>query len=143
MSQPMPRKSNRLDNAVMENFFGHLQEEMFLHHEFTGTEGLLAEHGDYIRWYNHDRISLTPECLGTKVYRPRHSLRSRILLTESNFRGRVQLLDHQHSFMNVSLLCVWLRHVTAVPAKSLVSLGRLPAINMQTLITHGTGRATL
>ncbi|MBP2385757.1 hypothetical protein JOF47_001268 [Paeniglutamicibacter kerguelensis] len=33
--------------------------------------------------------------------------------------------------------------MTAVPAKSLVSLGRLPAINMQTLITHGTGRATL
>ncbi len=37
MAQSMSRKGNCLDNAVMENFFGHLKEEMFHHHEYTDT----------------------------------------------------------------------------------------------------------
>ena len=69
MAQSMSRKGNCLDNAVMENFFGHLKEEMFHHHEFTGTEGLIAELKDYIRWYNHERISLTRQCLSPMEYR--------------------------------------------------------------------------
>lgn len=50
MVQSMSRKGNCLDNAVMENFFGHLKEEMFHHHEFTGTEAFVTELKDYIRW---------------------------------------------------------------------------------------------
>ena len=69
MTQSMSRKGNCLDNAVMENFFGHLKEEMFHHHDFASTDGLIAELGDYIRWYNDDRISLTLECLSPMEYR--------------------------------------------------------------------------
>ena len=59
----MSRKGNCLDNAVMENFFGHLKEEMFHHHEHAGIEAFTTDLKDYIRWYNTERISLTLECL--------------------------------------------------------------------------------
>ena len=59
MAQSMSRKGNCLDNAVMENFFGHLKEEMFHHHEHAGIEAFTTDLKDYIRWYNTERISLT------------------------------------------------------------------------------------
>ena len=69
VTQSMSRKGNCLDNAVMENFFGHLKEEMFHHHEHTSVEAFTAELDDYIHWYNYDRISLTLECLSPMKYR--------------------------------------------------------------------------
>jgi putative transposase len=69
MAQSMSRKGNCLDNSVMENFFGHLKEEMFHRQEFTDTETFTAELRDYIHWYNCDRISLTLECLSPMEYR--------------------------------------------------------------------------
>lgn len=69
MAQSMSRKGNCLDNSVMENFFGHLKEEMFHRQEFTDTSGFIAELDDYIRWYNYDRISLTLQCLSPVEYR--------------------------------------------------------------------------
>jgi putative transposase len=69
MTQSMSRKGNCLDNAVMENFFGHLKEEMFHHHEHTSVEAFTTELDDYIHWYNHDRISLTLQCLSPMKYR--------------------------------------------------------------------------
>ncbi len=53
----------------MENFFGHLMEEMFHRQEFTDIEKFTTELRDYIRWYNAERISLTLECLSTMEYR--------------------------------------------------------------------------
>ncbi|EHV5987278.1 hypothetical protein K0914_004486, partial [Escherichia coli] len=32
--QSMSRKGNCLDNAVMENFFGHLKEEMYYRRDY-------------------------------------------------------------------------------------------------------------
>nr|WP_245356894.1 IS3 family transposase [Paeniglutamicibacter kerguelensis] len=69
MAQSMSRKGNCLDNAVMENFFGHLKEEMFHHHEHAGIEAFTTDLKDYIRWYNTERISLTLECLSPMEYR--------------------------------------------------------------------------
>ncbi|ALE04270.1 integrase [Arthrobacter sp. ERGS1:01] len=69
MTQSMSRKGNCLDNSVMENFFGHLKEEMFHHQEHTSPESFITELEDYIRWYNKDRISLTLECLSPMEYR--------------------------------------------------------------------------
>ncbi|WP_243400299.1 IS3 family transposase [Arthrobacter glacialis] len=69
MPQSMSRKGNCLDNSMMENFFGHLKEEMFHRQEFTNTDGFLTELDDYIRWYNTDRISLTLQCLSPMEYR--------------------------------------------------------------------------
>lgn len=69
MAQSMSRKGNCLDNSVMENFFGHLKEEMFHRQEFTDTEVFTTELRDYIHWYNTDRISLTLQCLSPMEYR--------------------------------------------------------------------------
>jgi putative transposase len=41
-SQSMSRKGNCYDNAVMENFFGHLKEELFHRVRFLSTEALTA-----------------------------------------------------------------------------------------------------
>ncbi len=56
--QSMSRKGNCLDNAVMENFFGHLKSELLYIQKFTSTEHFLAELHEYIRYYNNDRIKL-------------------------------------------------------------------------------------
>nr|WP_245934459.1 IS3 family transposase [Arthrobacter psychrolactophilus] len=69
MAQSMSRKGNCLDNSVMENFFGHLKEEMFHRQEFTDIDGFITELDDYIHWYNYDRISLTLQCLSPMEYR--------------------------------------------------------------------------
>ena len=41
-----------LDNAVMENFFRHLKDEMFHHDEHKSVEAFTTKLGDYIHWYN-------------------------------------------------------------------------------------------
>ena len=55
--QSMSRKGNCYDNAVMENFFGHLKEELFHHVRFLNTDALETALHEYIRWYNTERIS--------------------------------------------------------------------------------------
>ncbi|MBP1327448.1 putative transposase [Leucobacter exalbidus] len=67
--QSMSRKGNCLDNAVMENFFGHLKEEMFHHDKFDSIEQLEAEVHEYITWYNTARVSLTLEGMSPMEYR--------------------------------------------------------------------------
>jgi putative transposase len=67
--QSMSRKGNCYDNAVMENFFGHLKEELFHHVRFLSTDALEAALHDYIRWYNNDRISTKLEGLSPVQYR--------------------------------------------------------------------------
>lgn len=67
--QSMSRKGNCLDNAVMENFFGHLKEEMFHHDSFDSIEELEREIHAYIAWYNTERVSLTLEGMSPMEYR--------------------------------------------------------------------------
>ncbi len=67
--QSMSRKGNCYDNAVMENFFGHLKEELFHHVRFTSTEALAAQLDEYIRWYNTERISTKLKGLSPVQYR--------------------------------------------------------------------------
>lgn len=54
--QSMSRKGNCLDNAVMENFFGHLKSELLYLQDFTSLEHFKAELIDYLVYYNHRRI---------------------------------------------------------------------------------------
>lgn len=68
-TQSMSRKGNCLDNAVMENFFGHLKEEMFHHDSFDTIEELEHEIHEYIAWYNTKRVSLTLEGMSPMEYR--------------------------------------------------------------------------
>jgi putative transposase len=67
--QPMSRKGNCYDNAVMENFFGHLKDELFHRVRFISTDALAAQLNEYIRWYNTERISTKLEGLSPVQYR--------------------------------------------------------------------------
>ncbi len=67
--QSMSRRGNCYDNAVMENFFGHLKEEVFHHVRFLNTGALEAALHDYIHWYNTDRISTKLKGLSPVQYR--------------------------------------------------------------------------
>jgi putative transposase len=65
----MSRKGNCYDNAVMENFFGHLKEEAFHHTSYATIGALETAINDYINWYNTDRISETLKGLSPVQYR--------------------------------------------------------------------------
>jgi putative transposase len=65
----MSRKGNCLDNAVMENFFGHLKAEMFHAATFADAQALMTAIDAYIAWYNTDRISTTLKGLSPVQYR--------------------------------------------------------------------------
>jgi len=62
--QCMSRKGNCFDNAVVENFFGHLKAEMY--------------HGDYIDWYNTQRVQEQLEGMTPLEYR-NHALKNQTL----------------------------------------------------------------
>jgi len=67
--QSMSRKGNCHDNAVMENFFGHLKEELFHHVRFLNIDALETALNDYIHWYNTKRISTKLKGLSPVQYR--------------------------------------------------------------------------
>ena len=67
--QSMSRKANCYDNAVMENFFGHLKTEMHRGEVFnTVAESNQAIH-NYIQWYNTERIQQRLRGLTPMQYR--------------------------------------------------------------------------
>ncbi|MFJ6001136.1 IS3 family transposase [Arthrobacter sp. NPDC092385] len=67
--QSMSRKGNCYDNAVMENFFGHLKEELFHRVRFISTDAFTEALHEYIRWYNTERISTKLKGLSPVRYR--------------------------------------------------------------------------
>jgi putative transposase len=67
--QSMSRKGNCYDNAVIENFFGHLKEELFHRVRFLNTDALAAAIEEYIHWYNTKRISTKLKGLSPVQYR--------------------------------------------------------------------------
>ena len=54
--QSMSRKGNCHDNAVMENFFGLLKQEMYYGEVYYSYEKLKKEIERYIKYYNEQRI---------------------------------------------------------------------------------------
>ena len=67
--QSMSRKANCYDNAVIENFFGHLKEELFHHVRFMNTDALASGLHEYLHWYNTERISTKLKGLSPSQYR--------------------------------------------------------------------------
>jgi putative transposase len=67
--QSMSRKGNCLDNAVMENFFGHVKAELFYLMKFTSVEHFTAELEDYLDYYNNRRIKAKLKGLSPVQYR--------------------------------------------------------------------------
>jgi putative transposase len=53
--QSMSRKATCADNALMENFFGILKQEMYYGEELVSYEDLKKRIEDYIHWYNNER----------------------------------------------------------------------------------------
>ena len=67
--QSMSRKGNCYDNAVMENFFGHLKSELLYLQEFESMEHFKAELIEYIDYYNNRRIKARLKGLPPALHR--------------------------------------------------------------------------
>lgn len=67
--QSMSRKGNCYDNAVMENFFGHLKSEVYHGESFASVEGFCQAVDDYIYWYNNGRLQKRLKGLAPMGYR--------------------------------------------------------------------------
>ena len=67
----MSRKGNCLDNAVMENVFGKMKNEMFCGYEntFNSLNELKATLEEYIEYYNSQRITTKLKGLTPVEYR--------------------------------------------------------------------------
>jgi transposase InsO family protein len=70
--QSMSRKANCYDNASMESFFAVLKSECFHTQKFKTIDQLKKELVAYVRYYNHQRISLALDGLSPVQYRLRH-----------------------------------------------------------------------
>ena len=67
--QSMSRKGNCLDNAMMENFFGLMKNELLYSNDFKSVDEFEAELKKYIWWYNHKRIKLRLKGMSPVQYR--------------------------------------------------------------------------
>ncbi|QVJ95974.1 IS3 family transposase [Mycoplasma mycoides subsp. capri] len=56
ITQSMSRKGNCLDNAIIENFFGLLKQEIYYGEKYNSVEELTKRIHKYIYWYNNIRI---------------------------------------------------------------------------------------
>ena len=56
--QSMSRKGNCLDNAMMENFFGLMKNELLYLHDWNSVSEFENALMDYINYYNNQRIKL-------------------------------------------------------------------------------------
>ena len=74
--QSMSRKGNCYDNAVMENFFGHLKSEPLYLQEFESLEHFKAELVEYIDYYNNRRIKARLKGLPPAIHRQQALLAS-------------------------------------------------------------------
>ena len=67
--QSMSRKGNCYDNAVIENFFGHLKSELLYLQEFESLDHFKQELIDYIDYYNNKRIKARLKGLPPALHR--------------------------------------------------------------------------
>lgn len=67
--QSMSHKGNCYDNAVMENFFGHLKSELLYLQEFESMEHFEQELIEYIDYYNNKRIKARLKGLPPALHR--------------------------------------------------------------------------
>ncbi|KAA0565461.1 transposase [Bacillus sp. CH30_1T] len=65
----MSRKATCADNAVMENFFGVLKQEMYYGEKLVTFEDLRSRIEEYIHWYNHERSKEKLDGLSPVEYR--------------------------------------------------------------------------
>lgn len=71
--QSMSRKATCADNALMENFFGILKQEMYYGEKLVNYEELKRRIEEYIYWYNHVRSKVKLTGLSPVEYRTQSS----------------------------------------------------------------------
>ncbi len=69
IKQSMSRKGNCLDNAVIENFFGHLKSELLYLQKFETMQHFKNELEMYLEYYNNKRIKLKLNGVSPVQYR--------------------------------------------------------------------------
>lgn len=69
ITQSMSRKANCLDNAMAENFFGHLKSEMYHGEYFESADDLIDKLHKYIKYYNSKRRSSSIKYATPNEYR--------------------------------------------------------------------------
>jgi len=74
ITQSMSRKGNCFDNAVIENFFGHLKSELLYLQNFNSMEHFIQELEKYIYYYNNHRIKAKLKGLSPVQYRIQSTL---------------------------------------------------------------------
>ena len=67
--QSMSRKANCYDNAVLENFFGHVKTEMYHGEVFDTVAEFSQAINEYIQWYNTERVQQRLKGLTPMQYR--------------------------------------------------------------------------
>jgi len=67
--ESMSLKGNCLDNAMMENFFGLMKNELLYVNEFSSIEDFENALEKYIWWYNDKRIRLRLKGVSPVKYR--------------------------------------------------------------------------
>lgn len=82
--QSMSRKGNCLDNAMMENFFGLMKNELLYSQEWETIEAFEAALKEYIKYYNNDRIKSRLNGKSPVQYRTLHQINNYL---PSNFLG--------------------------------------------------------
>lgn len=69
IKQSMSRKGNCLDNAMMENFFGLMKNELLYVNDYESIEDFEKDLRKYIVWYNNKRIKLRLKGMSPVQYR--------------------------------------------------------------------------
>ena len=70
--QSMSRRGNCLDNAMMENFFALMKNELLYVKQFKSVEQFERELKRYIWWYNNKRIKLRLKGMSPAIYRAQY-----------------------------------------------------------------------
>jgi len=69
ITQSMSRKGNCLDNAMMENFFGLMKNELLYTNKFESIEDFEGALRKYVDWHNNKRIKLRLKGMSPVQYR--------------------------------------------------------------------------
>lgn len=69
ITQSMSRKGNCLDNAMMENFFALMKNELLYVNKFDNIEDFKSALKKYMKWYNNKRIKLRLKGMSPVQYR--------------------------------------------------------------------------
>ena len=69
ITQSMSRKGNCLDNAMMENFFGLMKNELLYTNKFKNIDDFKSALKKYMEWYNNKRIKLRLKGMSPVQYR--------------------------------------------------------------------------